>query len=109
MPSVGIANGDSFCCGNFLLVKTVTYKYKEGSVLYSLQKAQLGILETIVIKRVRLVTSKATFGQIIVLYIDTFNGLWNENMLCTGPEATSLATAYLLQQQQALMDELNSC
>ncbi len=65
-----------------------------GDVVYSLPKARVGRLEKVVIKTIRVVTSRRTFGGKVVLYEDTLNGLWNEDELAALDATTALAAAY---------------
>src|SRR5579872_7289682 len=106
MSSVGTIIGDSFSCGVTSKKILVTYKFKEGSIVYSIPDAKRGILEVIAIKRVQLICNKKTYDQIIALYIDTYNSYWNEYDLCTEAEAVSLAINYLQRQQQLIEEEL---
>ena len=61
-----------------------------GDTAYSIAKARRGILEKIVVKVVRAVSSRKTQGARTVLYQDTLNGLWNEFDLVTYDEAIEL-------------------
>jgi hypothetical protein len=74
-------------------------KFGERSAAYTLQKAKKGIIEKIVVKQVILHRSPKTYNQIVWLYKDTFNGLWNESDLLTHQEAIDIATAYLEKKQ----------
>jgi hypothetical protein len=68
------------------------YKYAEGSKLYVCNKAQKGIMEAVIIKRILLNSNK--FGRFIPIYQDTFGGWYNERDLCDQTSAIALATAY---------------
>lgn len=105
--SIGTANAGSRCCGIYRRSKTFTYKFREGSVVYSIQKAEKGCLESVAIKSVKLTCGKNTCGQI--LYTDTFNGYWNEEELCTETDARNLAIDFLLLQQEAILEEMEKC
>lgn len=74
-------------------------KFGERSPAYVKQKAIKGIIEKVVIKQVILQRSPKTYNQIVWLYKDTFNGLWNESDLLTHQEALDLATAYLEKKE----------
>lgn len=104
--SIAQSVGNSYCCGASITTTTITYKYREGSLLYSVQAANKGRMERVAIKRVRLVNNYKTFGKTIAIYIDTLNGLWNEDMLCLEADAQSMAISYLQIQQQKLMTAL---
>ncbi len=104
-----VMQGESHCCGISSTKILVTYRYAEGSILYDCHKARKGVLYVVVIKSVKLITNNKTFGKTIPLYTDTFNALWNENELCTEGDAKILARAYLVQQQQKILDLMNKC
>ncbi len=107
--SVGTISASSDCCGKSQTRTVVTYLYREGSVVYSLAKARKGIMEAIKIKRVRLITNRSTYGQIVTLYEDLQNGLWNEDELCTEAEAQQFVIIYLENLQQQIIQELSKC
>lgn len=88
----------------------VLYRFAEGSVVYRTDKAQRGVLEKIAIKGVRIVRTRETFNFPMVIYVDTFNALYDEGDLCTHAEALAYATAYLTRvaaEVQAEIDRLN--
>lgn len=59
-------------------------------------KAQKGILESIVIKKIRIFpVLYRGLGPSTVIYIDTFNALYNEDDLLSYQDAFTLATNYL--------------
>lgn len=74
------------------------YKFGEGSTVFNIHKAEKGILEAITIKYIKLINSKKTLGKTVHLYVDTLNGLWNENELVDEAEARVLAEMYLEDQ-----------
>lgn len=108
MSTFNIA-GDSSGCATGTSKVRVTYKFAIGSILFSCAKARKGIIEVVAIKDVRLLNSKSTYSQWVALYIDSFNGLWNEDELCTEIEARQAATDYLYQQQQDLLKKISQC
>ncbi|MCO6459277.1 MAG: hypothetical protein J5I93_28540 [Pirellulaceae bacterium] len=65
-----------------------------GDTLYSSAKARKGKLEKVVIKVVRIVSSRKTFGKHVALYMDTLNGLWNEDELVPYDRAVDLINQY---------------
>lgn len=73
-----------------------------GDTLYSISKARRGKLEKVVIKAVRTVTSRRTYGSNRVIYQDTLNGLWNEHDLVLHEEAIALIAIYNLARQADL-------
>lgn len=77
--------------------------YAQGDFAYNVNKARVGVLERVVIKRQRVIQNVKTGGLFTVLYVDTLNALWNEFDLVPFSEAQVLATAYL----EGLLDELD--
>ena len=69
--------------------------YAQGDIAYNVNKAKVGILERVVIKKQRVIRNVKTQGLFTVLYVDTLNAWWNEFDLVTLSEAQLLATAYL--------------
>jgi hypothetical protein len=80
----------------------IEYKWGENSTLYVKEKAEKGILERVVIKRVILNSNAKTFLKVIPIYQDTLNSLYNENDLIVECDARNLATAYWEARQAAL-------
>jgi len=77
------------------------YRFNPGDTAYLGYKAAKGVLEYVVIKKVRL---NSTFmsggvGECIALYIDTFNAIYNEWDLLTLADATAMVNAYNLRIQ----------
>lgn len=68
--------------------------YPVNSVVYLRYKAIKGILEKIAIKDTMLQFGLKTGGQIIPVYKDTLNFLYNEEELCTYQEALDLVAEY---------------
>ncbi len=83
--------------------KVITTKFQERDVAYSLKKANKGILYEVVIKKLLLTKTLYTGANFIVIYVDTYNGYWNEWDLVTHAEAINLATIYYLN----LLDDVN--
>lgn len=109
IQSVGTIRGEAFACARSQKTIVVSYRFRPGSIVYSIQKANQGILEPIAIKRVDLVSNQATFGQVMVLYIDTYNAYWTDIMLCTESVAVNLAIAALQNQEAALQNQVANC
>lgn len=86
-------------------------KFAEGSTAYLCYKAKKGVLESVVIKRVRLVSNSRTFNKVVPIYTDTLNAIFNEEELCTGDEALAAATLYLAERaaQAKSLFEQQSC
>jgi hypothetical protein len=68
--------------------------YGPGDVVYSLIKANRGVLEKVIIKSQKLIKSKKTYNRFVVLYTDTLNGLWNESDLIEFDDAKLIAENY---------------
>ncbi len=79
-----------------------------GDTVYNVQKARRGVLEKVMIKSIRAVTSRRTRGVNRVLYVDTFNGLWNERDLVPFGTAMALAEVYYMNLMNAAA-QLASC
>jgi len=78
-----------FGCSDYCLIHLRYYKYAIGSILFSKRKAINGVYEKIAIKDVRFPNSYVN------LYVDTFNGLWNENELIPYLTAIELVEIYI--------------
>lgn len=85
----------------------IFYPYYVRRVAFSIRdqawlryKAEIGILESIIIKKIKLVdyTTRGT-GLSIILYIDTFNAIYNERDLIYYEEAVTLVEAYLYRRR----------
>lgn len=70
------------------------YKWIVNSILYIKHKAAKGVLERIAIKRVILNRGPKTGGQLVPIYQDTLNSLWNEEDLILESEANELVQTY---------------
>lgn len=78
----------------------INYKYGENSIVYLKYKAEKGIIERIAIKRVLLNSGPKTYNQIIPIYQDTLNSLYNEDELILEADAKALALAYWTKRQE---------
>lgn len=99
--------GISGACGGGTSFKTYTYRYAEGSIVYSLAKAARGIIHPIAIKAVKL--KNLTQPQVTAIYVDTYNSLWNEDMLCTESEAQQVALSYLESEEEKRLNGIITC
>jgi len=81
-------------CGAIIYIKTYQTKFAPGDIVFSVQKARKGVIERVVIKKQKVINSAKTGGQFQVMYVDTYNGLWNEWDLISHSEALLLAQAY---------------
>lgn len=95
-------------CSGVVYYNNVRTLYGAGDILYDVHKARKGVLQKVVIKGQRVIQSKKTHGLIVALYVDTYNGLWNESDLVQHEQAVLLATAYY---EKYLVDlaKLDSC
>ena len=103
------AVGNSYACGSGSRTILFVYKYAQGSVVCYAQKARMGIIETVVIKRANILRNTNTGGTYAVSYQDLTNRLWWEWELCTEQEAHLLAIRYLEARQAELYRMLGSC
>lgn len=71
-------------------------RFAAGAKAYDRREATRGRLESIVIKRYRIM-----YNPYDVLYTDTLNSLWNEDQLCSHGEAVDLAMAYYARREAA--------
>lgn len=109
MIYVETSSGGSRVAGCATVMKTrqiPTYAgaFVPGDKPYVAAKARRGVLEKVVIKEVRAVQSRRTLGVNRVLYVDTFNGLWNEYDVVHHEEALSMVEVLTAQ----LQDDLNA-
>ncbi len=81
-------------CFTYSFSEYLPYKYIKGDVVFVKPSALKGKLEKIAIKDVKVISGKKTYGQIIFLYVDTFNFFYNENELISEQEAINLAKQY---------------
>lgn len=85
-------------CTTARLRKFITTRWKAGDTLWVRAKAVKGLLRTVSIKRVRIASTVKTGSAVLPLYIDSYNGLWNETDLIDRDTAVALATAYYERQ-----------
>jgi len=69
----------------------ITYSFPVGSLAYIKSKARKGIIEEVAIK---LVSAKTSDGGVAIVYTDSLNSIYTEDMLCDHATALSLAIAY---------------
>ena len=95
MPSYIGSGGVKFgACSKYWMTKNYTYKWRPGDILFSKQKAMVGEFEKVAIKDVRIVMNKETLGQVVFIYVDTLNSLWNESDLVQEYDALLIAKMY---------------
>ena len=95
-----------FGCGLYRKKLNVYYKWAEGSILFSKQKAMKGRLEEIYIKTVLL---NRSYNQIIPIYKDSYNSLWNEEDLVEESDAISLIQDFIDLERDKITQYLNNC
>jgi hypothetical protein len=76
------------------MTETYTIKYPPRSIVYSLEKSLIGVLEKVVIKTFQVNIGEFTHGQPVILYTDTLNEWWLETDLCPKSQAVENAIAY---------------
>lgn len=95
-------------CAVYKATTCLKYKFKEGSKAFICEKARKkGILELIYIKKVLFNTTK--YGSYVIVYVDTLNGKWLEDELCTETEAISIATNYWERRLENIDNVLEKC
>jgi len=99
--------GTGTCCAIGQTAYAISYRWAIGSILFSCAKANKGVLEMVVIKNIMLNNTK--FGQIVPIYVDTYNWYWNEEELCIESVARANAISYLQEQQDLLLQYMASC
>ncbi len=72
------------------------HRFNPGDTAWLGYKAAKGTLEYVVVKKMRLITRFTTngVGDCIVMYVDTFNALYNEWDLVTLDQANAMVSAY---------------
>jgi len=94
--------GVSAACGFSNTAYAISYLYSIGSILYSCPNARKGKLESVAIKKI---LPRSGY----VLYVDTFNRIWNENDLCEEANARELVITYWETLEAELLEELLNC
>lgn len=90
-------------CSLISFVDILYTTFAQGDVGYNVNKARVGVLEKVVIKKQKAIRNLKTHGKLTVLYIDTFNALWNESDLVSLSNAKTIAVNYL----QGLLEDLD--
>jgi hypothetical protein len=85
------------------------FKYSPGSLVYACFEAQKGILEEVMIKKIKLLKNRHTYNRIVPLYVDRNNAVYMEEELCTQAEAVAEATAFYEHQLVLANQLLASC
>jgi hypothetical protein len=87
-------------CGHIWSVTPLiiyTIRFVKGDQAWLRYKAQVGILESIFIKKYKIFGDQATYG---VIYFDTVNAAYNDGDLISNADAIALVQAYLLLKAQ---------
>jgi hypothetical protein len=88
--------------------KTFVTKFAPCEIAFSRKHALKGKLEKIVIKKHKVSNMLKTGGIFHIMYVDTWNGLWNEDELVSHQEAINLATIYY-QRLLFLAGKIRKC
>ncbi len=70
------------------------HRWPLGTRLYALYKARRGCLEAVVLKQVRVVQNVKTGALTYIMYVDTLNGLWDEDELVELADAQAAVAAF---------------
>ena len=101
--------GISYACGEGYQGATVEHLFGVGSYAYSIKKAQQGYFEKIAIKYVNVLVEHNGLGNPPILYVDTFNTLWNESELCTYNTANNYVYNYWNNVKSDILNSLQDC
>ena len=71
-------------------------KYQKGDRVWLYYKAKKGILESIVIKELRILGGAFSYNKVVSIYVDTYNFLYNEDELIPLSLALELKNEYCL-------------
>lgn len=109
-------SGNATINGCYAAYKNINFrtKYAVGDVLYLKYKAQKGILESIFIRNVRILGGAFSFNQIVGIYTDNYNFIYNEDELLYLNEAIILKEKYCFPKSNykhvsSVNINLNSC
>lgn len=91
-------------CARISIKQNLVVRFLVGDRVYIRRKAHLGVIESVVIKRMNGVFPKYegfnTAIQPDINYVDTFNRVWLEDELITQENAIDLARIYLENVRQ---------
>lgn len=96
-------------CGAVRVADAIVIKFPIGGIFYNCKAARRGCIEAICVKSYKMTNSLKTGGLLVVIYVDTLNGLWNEDELCTKTQAVAAAEAYYTKQLAAIAFSLSQC
>lgn len=87
-----------FGCTGVKAYNYLTLPYTEGDILFYKSKAQQrGLLERVFVQRIAIETRSlrcVDHSIYAVMYIDSYNGRWHEDELCSHSDAIDLAIEY---------------
>lgn len=118
MPYVFTASGSVRVggCAGYAEAHYYRYAYAVGSIVYFRQKAAKGVFERVVVKEVRFPknydptrTRLGRHGNLSPLYVDTFNGLFNEEDLISYDDAAELVAAYNARVREEAENNALNC
>ena len=100
------SNGGVHLFGYGVVDKSTSYtlSYKEGDVVFLNFRAEIGIIESIRIKRVLM--NVDVFGLSSPVYVDMLNSYYTERDFLDHAGAVVVANAYIDKQQQYITDAL---
>jgi hypothetical protein len=73
-------------------------KYQRGDRVWLYYKAKKGILESVVIKELRILGGSFSYNKVVSIYVDTYNFLYNEEELIPLNLALELKNNYCLSK-----------
>ena len=83
-------------CGAVSKSENFLSKYQSGDKVWLRYKAKKGILESVVIKELRILGGAFSYNQVVSIYVDTYNSLYNEEELIPLNLALELKNQYCL-------------
>jgi hypothetical protein len=105
---IGAGGSEVAGCAIITYIDVHQTLFAARDIVFNITKAKRGVLEKIVIKKVKIINSKFTYGQFEVMYVDTYNALWNEWDLVSHATAIALSTAYY-EDLLVDLDKLKVC
>lgn len=84
-------------------------KYQKGDKAWLYYKAKRGILESVVIKELRIIGGAFSYNQVVSIYIDTYNFYYNEQELIKENEAKDLVREFVINKINELSKSKNPC
>ena len=89
-------------------------KYQQGDKVWLYYKAKQGILESVVIKELRVLGGGFSYNKVVSIYVDTYNFLYNEDELIPLNLALELKNQYCLtksthKHNSTIKIKLHSC